>query len=258
MYPPEKIKLPKEYEPVGERDIPPIAFTKTGEAERMSDQQKRETIAAYYACITFMDAQVGVILDEMDRRKLWDNTVVVFMGDHGFHLGEHAGRGGDLGLWRKSTLFEESARAPFLIAAPGKKAGAASPRLVEFVDLYPTLVELCGLPPRKELEGRSVAPLLEDPNRPWKEAAFSLVTRGGVTGRSVRTERYRYTEWGDEKTAELYDHQSDPYEYKNLAADPGHKTALEEMKKRLQNAPRGVRLPGVQALPLGKSAAGGS
>jgi uncharacterized sulfatase len=105
LYPPQKIRLPKEYEPIGDRnDIPPIALTRTGEAERMSDAQKREMIGAYYACITFMDAQVGVLLDALDRRGLWDNTVVVFMGDHGFHLGEHAGRGGDLGLWRKQTL----------------------------------------------------------------------------------------------------------------------------------------------------------
>jgi uncharacterized sulfatase len=248
MYPPEKIKLPKETEPVGDRDdIPPIAFTKTGEAERMSDQQKRETIAAYYACITFMDAQVGVLLDEMDRRKLWDNTVVVFMGDHGFHLGEHAGRGGDLGLWRKSTLFEESARSPLIIAAPGFKKEASSKRLVEFVDIYPTLVELCGLPARPELDGQSLTPLLSDPHRAWRPAAFSQVTRGGgVMGRSVRTEQYRYTEWGDAQTAELYDHRADPREYRNLASDPAHAATLAQMKRLLQEGatfpiPRNIR-----------------
>ncbi len=143
LYPPEKIPLPKEYEPAGDRDdIPPVALTKTGEAERLSDEEKRRTIAAYYACISFMDAQVGVMLDGLERLGLSDKTVVVLLGDHGFHLAEHAGRGGDLGLWRKQTLFEESARAPLIVSAPGNSRGVTSPRLVEFVDIYPTLIEL--------------------------------------------------------------------------------------------------------------------
>lgn len=252
MYPPDKIVLPKEIEPVDDRaDIPPIAFTKTGEAERMNDRQKRETIAAYYACISFMDAQVGYLLDGLDRLKLADNTVIVFMGDHGFNLGEHAGRGGDLGVWRKSLLFEESARSPLIIAAPKRKTNVASPRLVEFVDIYPTLVELCGLPARPQLEGISLVPLLQDPYRPWNPAAFSQVTRGGgVMGRSVHTEKFRYTEWGDEKTAELYDQAVDPREYRNLANDPNHVATVAQMKRLLRQGPRRVPNPDVKAVPL--------
>lgn len=234
LYPPEKIVLPSAVEPAGDRDdIPPIAFTKTGSAEKMPDAQKKQAVAAYYASISFMDAQVGVMLDALDRLKLTDNTIIVFMGDHGFHLGEHAGRGGDLGLWRKQTLFEESARSVLIVAAPGKKAGIASPRLVEFVDVYPTLTELCGLPAPERLEGTSFAPLLADPTRAWKQAAFTQVTRGKTMGRSVHTERFRYTDWGPDNETELYDHQSDPREYTNLAKSPAHAVTLAQMKRRL-------------------------
>ena len=159
-----------------------------------------------------MDAQVGFLLDTMDRLKLWDNTIVMLFGDHGWHLDDH------LGLWRKMTVFEEAARAPMIFCAPGMQAGVACPRLVEYVDIYPTLTELCGLPGPAGAEGVSFVPLLKDPQRPWKKAAFTVVVHGkSVMGRSVRTERYRYTEWGDSKTAELYDHEVDIHEFTNLA-----------------------------------------
>jgi iduronate 2-sulfatase len=227
LHPPEKIKLPKTPED-DRKDIPAVALTRTAGDETMSDEQKRQAVAAYSACVSFTDAQVGIVLDEVDRLKLADKTVVVFWGDHGFHLGEHHG------LWRKMTLFEESTRVPLIIAAPGKRAGVTSPRLAELVDLYPTLTQLCGLPQPPKLEGVSLVPLLEDPNRAVKQAAYTVVARGdGVLGRSVRTERYRYTEWGDEKTAELYDHETDPREYTNLARDPRHSKTLVEMKSLL-------------------------
>ncbi len=243
MYPPDKIQLPKE--PADDtKDIPAIALNRNANFRGITDEKtRRQAIAAYYACTTFMDAQVGVLLDTMDRLKLWDNTVVVLLGDHGFHHGEH-------GVWAKMSLFEQSARAPLIIAATGKKAGVASPRLVEFVDIFPTLTQLCGLPTPEGMEGVSLVRLLEDPNRPWKKAAFTQVQRGqNRMGRSVRTERYRYTEWGDEvgrnasATAELYDHETDPNEYTNLVNDPKHAKVVEEMKRLLREGWRAAAPP---------------
>jgi iduronate 2-sulfatase len=229
MYPPDRIKLPDG--PADDRDdIPPIALTRGPGDDEMTDADRRQAIASYYACTSFMDAQVGVLLDAMDRLKLWDNTVVLLVGDHGWHLGEHGG------LWRKMTSFEEAARVPLIVVAPGKKAGVASSRLVEMVDIYPTLAGLCGLTPPPGLEGTSFAPLLDDPGRPWKKAAFTQVVHGrGVMGRSIRTDRFRYTEWGgDPKVAELYDHEVDAHEYTNLARDPRSAEIVAEMRRRLR------------------------
>jgi len=200
-----------------------------------------------------MDAQLGIILDGMDRMKLWDTTVVVFISDHGYHLGEHGG------LWHKMTLFEECCRIPVLVAAPGRKSGVVSERLVELVDLYPTLVELCGLPKKRGLEGTSFVPLLESPDRPWKKATFTVVARpeGGSAenassvmanrkldpkwlGRTVRTDTWRYTEWPD-GTAELYHQTDDPYEYVNLVHSPVHRQTVAELKKLLRSGWKAAR-----------------
>jgi uncharacterized sulfatase len=233
MYPPEKIELPKEGPDV-RKGVPPIAYTHTKGDDDLTDADKKQAIAAYYACTTFTDAQVGVILDAVERLKLWDNTVVVFISDHGWHLGDHGN------LWRKMTLFENAARVPMIIAMPGKKP-AVSPRLVELLDLYPTLVDLCGLPSVKELEGTSLKPLLDEPKKEWKRvAAYTIVARNGgmgkgsLLGRTVRSEQFRYTEWGNEKDVELYDHTKDPHEYNNVAKDPKYADALAEMRKHLK------------------------
>lgn len=228
MYPPDSLRLPEE--PADDRaDVPALAFNRNANFASITDEASRKkAISAYYACVTFLDAQVGVVLEALDRLQLWDNTVVVFFSDHGFHLGEHGG------LWAKMSLFEESARVPLVVVAPGKKANVACSNLVELVDLYPTLTELCGLPTPEGMEGTSFAPLLDDPQRPWKKAAFTQVQRGrNVMGRSIRTERYRYTEWNNEESAELYDHHTDPYEYTNLARDPAHKEVVAELRRLL-------------------------
>ena len=212
MYNLADIKLPNT--PADDReDIPPVALTHNAADDKFTDDERREAIRAYHAATTFMDAQLGVVLDALDKNKLWDNTVVLFFGDHGWHLYDH------LQLWRKMTVFEQAANAPLIVSAPGAKAGVASARLVEFVDMYPTLSELCGLPQAQGMEGRSFAPLMRNPQMPWKKAAYTVVRRGkDVFGRSVRTERYRYTEWdGGKQGVELYDHEKDPNEFVNLA-----------------------------------------
>jgi uncharacterized sulfatase len=190
-----------------------------------TEQQSREAKQAYYATISFVDAQVGRLLDALDRLQLADNTIVVFWSDHGYHEGEH-------GLWMKQSLWEGSARVPLLIRAPGAKGnGGVSPRTVEFVDVYPTLADLAGLTPPKNLAGASLKPLLENPNAAWTKPAFTQVWRGGFPGHSVRTERWRYTEWDNGKEgAQLFDMVTDPQELKDLAADPKHTGTVKELK----------------------------
>jgi len=217
--------------------IPPLALTYPPGTPPWSEQQRRETTAAYLASISFMDGQVGLLLDALDRHALWDRTVVLFVSDHGYHLGEHGG------LRHKMTLFEEACRVPLLLAAPGSSAGSTS-ALVELVDLFPTLVELCDLPTPEGLEGTSFAPLLDDPQTPWKQAAFTLVVRGpqrnaatpkldpARRGMSIRTPRWRYTRWFD-GSHQLYDHDTDPREFRNLADDPDFATTVADLDRQL-------------------------
>lgn len=222
LYDPQAIPLP-EVRRDDWNDVPPLARTGKEWNEGLDETRWREAVRAYYACISYTDAQVGKILDALERQGLLKRTIVLLFGDHGFHLGHH-------GLWRKMTLFEESARAPFLLYVPKiGQHGVASPRLVEFVDFYPTLCELCGLKPPPNLEGLSLVPLLQEPQRPWKKAAFTQVNRG----RSVRTERYRLTEWND-GSLELYDHEVDPNEFTNLASSKEHEKVREELRKLLR------------------------
>ncbi|MBI2825207.1 MAG: sulfatase [Planctomycetia bacterium] len=200
--------------------------------EKLDGEHRPGVAAAYYASASFMDAQVGVLLDCLDRLALWDNTVVVFLSDHGYQLGEHGG------LWHKMTLFEPCCRVPLVIAAPGIPRGQTASGLVESIDLYPTLVELCGLPTGTGLEGTSLVPLLRDPKQAGKRAAQTVVSRvanrsagkpldPGRLGKSLRTDRWRYTEWPD-GGRELYDHQSDPNEYRNLADSAEHAAVVAE------------------------------
>lgn len=235
LYPPAQLTpRPEPLEHV--KLIPPVALTYNLGSERLTGSRRRPVMSAYYASVSFMDAQVGVLLDTLDRLKLRDRTIVVFLGDHGYHLGEHGG------LWHKMTVFEEAARVPLLVAAPGRKP-AVSSRLVELVDLFPTLVELCGLPVPEGLEGLSFVPLLDQPEREWKQAAFTVVSHAGKVkggaeldptklGRTVRTERWRYTEWFD-GGIELYDHDTDPHEFVNLAQSSEHLETRSKMKRIL-------------------------
>ncbi|HET9888591.1 MAG TPA: sulfatase [bacterium] len=172
-----------------------------------SEADRKEFLRGYYACVSFVDGQVGQLLSALQRLHLDDNTIVVVLGDHGFHLGEH-------GWFGKGTLFEESLHAPLLIRAPGAKGnGSASEALVEFVDLYPTLADLCGLTPPQELAGESLSALLENPFQMGKVAARSMIRRGKeAVGQSIRTDRWRYTEWNEGALGvELYDFETDSH-----------------------------------------------
>jgi uncharacterized sulfatase len=178
-----------------------------------------------------MDAQVGRILDALDRRGLRDRTLVVFVGDNGLHLGERE-------WWNKVTLFEPSCRVPLIIAGPGVSPGTTTRGLAELVDLYPTILDYCGVPPRQTLAGTSLRPLLENPAGPGKAAAFSLVTRGTSVGRSVRTARWRYTEWdGGRAGVELYDETADPGENHDLSGDPAHARTIASLQALLAELP---------------------
>ena len=249
-YPLAGIQLPAE--PVGNRDskLKPALASSPQPYFGVTPDQARECKQAYYAAISFVDAQIGRVLDALDRLKLWDNTVVVFWSDHGYHLGEH-------GLWMKQSLFEESARVPLVVVAPGAKGnGKPCVRTVEFVDLYPTLAELTGLTPPKNLAGASLKPLLENPAGAWSKPAFTQVWRGTFPGHSVRTERWRYTEWDDGKQgAELYDHEADPREFTNLATDPKHADTVKELKSLVaRNWAQPYVPPGAKGRGEGKNA----
>ena len=225
LYPMEKIDVPKM--PAGyEKTVPAPALhsTRPWPYFGVTHEQAREVKRGYYATISFVDAQIGRVVDALDRLGLREKTVIVFWSDHGYSLGTH-------GLWMKQSCFEDSARVPLIVAGPGIAAGKPSPRVVEFVDVYPTLADLAGLSLPAKLPGVSLRPLLTKPDADWNRPAFTQVERGGFPGRSVRTPRWRYTEWDEGKQGiELYDHQNDPGEMKNLAGDAQHASTIAELK----------------------------
>jgi len=205
-----------------------------------SDDLARTLICAYNACVSYMDAQVGRLLDGLDRLDLRRNTVVILWGDHGWKLGEHA-------LWSKHTNFELDTRVPMLVSVPNQKKRTARTRaLTEFVDMYPSLCELAGLPVPAHCEGTSFVPLIDNPDRPWKTAAFSQYPRGKVMGYTMRTERWRYTEWQDRSNGqimarELYDHSADPAENKNIAGAEDMKSTIAELSTKLKAGYRAAK-----------------
>jgi len=233
QHPLEKIQLP----PTPARDtddIPAPASQINADDANHTERQHKQAIAAYHAMVTMTDSYVGQLMQGLEELDLVDSTIVVLTSDHGFHLNEHGG------LWRKQSQFEESTRVPLIVRLPDDgNAGDVAPGLVELVDLYPTLVDLCDLPdPDHALEGTSFVPLLESPGRPWKSSAFSESKREGYHGRTLRTNRYRYTEWsplaGDGPVlAELYDHERDPMEYMNLANETAETARVMELSQRL-------------------------
>lgn len=200
-------------------DYPPFSKEKTLELTR-----------AYAANVSYIDALVGRILDQLDTLNLTENTIIVFWGDHGFHLGEH-------GLWRKNTLFEDSVRSPMIISMPKQvHTGTTTDALVELIDIYPTLCDTCQLPIPTELEGISMLPVIEEPTRLWKTAAFSQVKRSpNIDGHTMRTAQYRYTEWGNngERGRELYDYEANPNETVNIVNLPENAELVAHLREQL-------------------------
>ncbi len=241
MYPRNKIVVPKV--PKGYLDTLPkgarLSLTRKKEQNDLSDDLSRRAIQAYYASITFADAQVGRILDALHETGLDENTIVLFTSDHGYHMGEH-------GYWQKTTLFENAARVPLIVAGPSIKAvGQTSTTPAEMVDFYPTLAELCGLKPPKYLSGVSLVPALLDPSAAVRDSALTQY----ANGYSIRTPRYRYTEWEKDGAggAELYDHRSDPQEMVNLAKRAELAETIQKLSKQLRQriAQAQRRPPGV-------------
>ena len=241
LYDRSEITLPQPQKPP--TGAPKIALTNWSEMRSyagipkrgpVTDEQALELIHGYRACVSYVDAQVGRLLDELDRLNLADNTVVIIWGDHGWKLG-------DWGMWCKHTNFELDTHVPLIVRSPGAKGnGQSCPALVEYVDIYPSLCELAGLPLPKHLEGKSFAPLLNDPTQPWKPAALSQYPRGKSMGYSMRTDRYRFTLWVDQQTrekteaVELYDFEKDARGSVNLADDPAYSETVEHLTAQLK------------------------
>ncbi len=245
------------------QDAPELATRSWNELEGYTDipddgtltaEKVRELRHGYYACVSYVDALVGRLLDELSKLQLAENTVVLLWGDHGYHLGEQ-------GLWTKANNYELSTHVPLIVSVPGQtRAGTTSSALVEFVDVYPTLADICGLDAPKGVEGVSLKPLLSKPDLPWKRAVFSQYPRarngnrhrghGDIMGYAVRTHRYRYVEWRDWESKqvvarELYDHDSDPHETRNLAAQRERAEVVRKLTGLLESGWKSV-LPGTE------------
>lgn len=238
LYPEGSLTLKRD--PADQTPAPPLAIPSGAFKQAFAaftDRDRLEFLRAYCAGVSFMDAQVGRVLAAVDRLGARDNTLVIFMGDNGYHLGERA-------WWNKDTLFERSCRVPLLVRPPASQTGAAAsgaarvcPTPVELVDLFPSVLDYVGLPPPGVLPGRSLRPQLDDPARPGKGAATTIVVHGDARGRTVRTPDWRYTEWTD-GTAELYDETRDPEETRNVAAEPTNTTVIARLKALLPSEPR--------------------
>ena len=230
MYPPEVCNPPV----LPDNWVVPNKYSLPGETvtfNKFSDQDKREFLRSYYACSSFMDAQVGKLLDALEETGQLENTLVVLFGDHGYHLGEQ-------NWWNKVTIFEKGTRAPFIMAgqSAGQK-GVESEAMFEFIDIYPTFAGLFHLKNTPDyLEGKSFAEVVHAPSLPFRTEVRAIITRGEVMGRTVKNPEWRYTEWDNgQKGMELYDEKNDPFEYNNLADDPAYSGIIKKMKKLIES-----------------------
>lgn len=243
MYDPSEIKVPDTILPA---NIPDVAYIGLGtgelnpyadghpETRRYVGNQAIELMRGYYACVSYVDAQVGKIMDELKALGLEKNTIVILWGDHGWKLGEY-------GEWGKRSNMELDLRSPLIVSTPEmREKGKHAAGLVEFIDIYPTLCQEAGLPVPAGLQGKSFSKLLDNPDADFKKAAFSQVGRPATKsmGYSMRTDRYRYTRWVDEFNnkhilgEELYDHKTDPKEMRNVANDPAYASILAKLSNQ--------------------------
>ncbi len=202
---------------------------------QMSEEQEKKAISAYYASVSYMDAQVGKVLQTLREEGLEDNTIIVFTSDHGFHLGEHR-------FWMKVSLHEESVRVPMIIKAPGREP-AVSHSLVELLDLYPTVAELAGLEHSEHLQGKSLAPVLDDPDHSVRDVAFSMHKRHGKFSYLLRSEKWAYIQYDEDGGSgrELYDMENDPGQYNNLDHNPHYQEVVVRFQKKLREKLKEVR-----------------
>jgi len=239
LYPLERVKLPETidndlddiptfgrklayevWDPSGDRNF---AVEGGDHNNVIANNQWQRAVQSYLATISFADAQVGKLLDALENSEYAHNTIIVLWGDHGWHLGEKE-------HWRKHALWETTTRTTLIISAPGgMKKNQVCERPVSLIDIYPTLVEMCGVPEREDLDGKSLVPLLHDPRKRWDRPAL---TTYGYGNHAIRTEQWRYIQYHD-GSEELYDHSSDPNEWINLANEKEYKTVLEELRKYL-------------------------
>jgi len=232
-YPYEQTVLPpkveNDWDDIPERGINYV----TSVNAQMSEEQEKKAVAAYYASVAYMDAQVGKVLNTLKEEGLADNTIVIFTSDHGFHLGEHR-------FWMKVSLHEESVRVPLIIKVPGK-APATCESFAELLDLYPTIAELAGLDYSENLQGKSLASTLDNPERTVRDMAFS-VTQGGRSF-LVRTDKWAFIQYDEDAGGgmELFDMETDPKQYNNLAHNPHYADVVLEMQVRLKTKLKNVR-----------------
>lgn len=222
-------KVENDWDDIPERGINYV----TSVNGQMSEVQEQKAVAAYYASVSYMDAQVGKVLNTLKKEGLEDNTIVIFTSDHGFHLGEHC-------FWMKVSLHEESVRVPLIIKVPGKAPSVCS-SFTELLDLYPTVAELAGLKPSGHLQGKNIAKTLDDPTYAVRDMAFS-VTQNGKSF-LIRTEKWAYIQYDEDAGSgmELYDMDHDPKQYNNLAQNPHYNSIVEQMQGRLRQKLKEVR-----------------
>ncbi len=234
LYPPGTFTLPSNYHPP--KDAPEVSIHNSGELRSyagipktgpLPDDVALEMIRGYHACVSFTDAQIGRVLEELDRLELTQNTIVILWGDHGWNLAEHT-------LWCKHSCYETSMRVPLMLSVPGHKGGTQTAALTELIDVYPTLCELADVPIPSHVQGRSLVPLLNDPTQPWKTQAIGRFTSGDT----IRTDTHRFTEYSSRNEGPfarmLYDHRTDPDENINISEQVGQSSIVEELTTRLR------------------------